>query len=131
MANHAQSTEGTSGTLGVITVVGALFMPVIFPLVMWLAQRKQNETVEGIAKETLNFQLTFIVGSIVTVIGLTILSFVGAYLGGWLGGFLGVTLWGLAYITLGIAYLVLMVKAAIKASNHEVYRFPFIVRVIR
>ena len=56
MANHAQPVEGASGTLGVITVVGALVMPVIFPLVMWLALRNQNEKVEEIAKETLNFQ---------------------------------------------------------------------------
>ena len=130
MANHGQSVEGTSGTLGVITVVGSLVMPIIFPLVMWLAQRNQNKTVEEIAKESLNFQLTFSVGSIVIMIGLAILSFVGAYLGSVIGGFLGVTLWGITYITLGIAYLVLMVKAAIKASNMEVYRFPFTVRLI-
>lgn len=130
MANHAQSVEGTSGTLGVITVVGSLIMPIIFPLVMWLAQRKQNKTVEETAKELLNFQLTFSVGSIVIMIGLSILSFVGAYLGSWIAGFLGVTLWGITYITLGIAYLVLMVKAAIKASNMEVFRFPFSVRLI-
>lgn len=130
MANHGQSVKGTSGTLGVITVVGSLVMPIIFPLVMWLAQRNQNKTVEETAKELLNFQLTFSVGSIVIMIGLAILSFVGAYLGSAIGGFLGVTLWGITYITLGIAYLVLMVKAAIKASNMEVYRVPFTVRLI-
>lgn len=131
MANHAQSVEDTSGTLGVITVIGGLFMPVIFPLVMWLAQRNQNEKVEKTAKEVLNFQLSFIVGSIAIMIGLTILSALGALLGNWIGALFSVTLMGLAYLTLGIAYLVLMVKATIKASKNEVYRFPFTVRLIR
>lgn len=131
MANHAESAQNSSGTLAVVTVLGSLFMPVIFPLVMWLAQRNQNETIEKTAKESLNFQLTFIAGSIVIMIGLTILSFVGAYLGDWISAFVSVTLMGLTYSTIGIAYLVLMVKAAIKASKEEVYRFPFTVRLIR
>jgi uncharacterized protein len=131
MANHAESVQDTSSTLNVITVIGGLLMPVIFPLVMWLAQRNQNEKVEQTAKEVLNFQLTFIVGSIVLMIGLMILSAIGALLGNWIGALFSVTLMGLAYITLGIAYLVLMVKATIMASKNEVYRFPFTVRLIR
>jgi uncharacterized Tic20 family protein len=130
MANHADSVETNSGTLGVITVIGGLLMPVIFPLVMWLAQRNQNAKVEQTAKEVLNFQLTFIVGSIVIMIGLMILSAVGTFVASWLGALFGVTLMVLAYVTLGISYLVLMVKAAIKASKNEVYRFPFTVRLI-
>jgi uncharacterized protein len=130
MANHIESAQNSSSTLAVVTVLGSLSMPVIFPLVMWLAQRNQNETIEKTAKESLNFQLTFIAGSIVIMIGLTILSFLGAYLGEWIGTFISVTLMGLAYFTIGIAYLVLMVKAAIKASKEEVYRFPFTVRLI-
>jgi uncharacterized Tic20 family protein len=131
MANHAESVESTSSTLAVITVIGGLFMPVIFPLVMWLAQRNQNEKVEETAKEVLNFQLSFIAGTIALMIGLTILSAVGALLGNWIGALFSVTLMGLAYFALGIAYLVLMVKATIKASKNEVYRFPFTVRLIR
>jgi uncharacterized protein len=130
MPNHAESVQNNSSTLCVITVVGSLLMPVIFPLVMWLALRTQNKTVEDTAKETLNFQLTFIAASIVIMIGLFILSALGALLGSFIGAFFGVVLWGFTYAALGISYLVLMVKATIAASKNEVYRFPFTVRLI-
>jgi uncharacterized Tic20 family protein len=131
MANHAETVQDSSSTvLGVVTVVAALPIPVIFPLVMWLAQRNQNAKVEQIAKEVLNFQLSFIVGSIAVMIGLMVLSAVGTFVASWLGALFGVTMMVLAYVTLGISYLVFMVKAAIKASKNEVYRFPFTVRLI-
>src|SRR2546422_10658166 len=109
MADHAESIVSNSSTLSVITVIGGFLVPVLFPLVMWLAQRNQNKTVEETGKEVLNFQLSFIALSIGTMIGLLILSAIGAFLATWIAALFGVVLMGLAYITLGITYLVLMV----------------------
>jgi uncharacterized Tic20 family protein len=125
------SSGESDSSLAVISVAVSIFIPIIFPFIMWLTQRNQNKHVEDTAKEVLNFQLTYVVGLIVLMIGLGILSFVGAMLSHGIGAFFGVMLMGLVNFSMGVAYLVFMIIAAIKVSKNESYRFPFTVRLIR
>lgn len=125
------ASVSSDSSLTVITVVVSIFIPIIFPLIMWLTQRNQNHQVEGTAKEVLNFQITYTVGLIVLMIALGILAFVGAMMSHGVGAFFGVMLMGLVNLVMGISYLVLMIIAAVKASKAESYRFPFTIRIIR
>lgn len=125
------ASASSDSSLAVITVVVSIFIPIIFPLIMWLTQRNQNRQVEGTAKEVLNFQLTYMVALIVIMIALGILSFLGALMSHGVGAFFGVMLMGLVNFIMGVGYLVLMIVAAVKASKVEAHRFPFTVRIIR
>ncbi len=127
-----QTSSATSDpSLAVVTVVVSIFLPIIFPLVMWLTQKNQNKHVESTAKEVLNFQITYVVGLIVIMIALGVLSLVGGLMSYGVGAFFGVMLMGLVNFVMGVTYLVLMIIAAVKASKTEDYRFPFAVRLIR
>ena len=131
-AVNAQASSGASdSSLAVISVVVSIFLPIIFPLIMWLIQKNQNKHVENTAKEVLNFQITYIVGLIIIMIALGVLSFVGGMMSFGVGAFFGVMLMGVANFVMGVAYLVLMIIAAVKAGKNESYRFPFTVRLIR
>lgn len=128
---HASSAAPSDSSLAVISVVVSMFLPIIFPLIMWLTQKNQNKHVENTAKEVLNFQITYIVGLIIIMIALGVLAFVGGMMSYGVGAFFGVMLMGVANFVMGVTYLVLMIIAAVKASKNESYRFPFTVRLIR
>jgi uncharacterized Tic20 family protein len=125
------SSESSDSTLAVISVVVSLFVPIIFPLIMWLTQRGQNKQTEETAKEVLNFQLTFFAGMVILMMALGVLSFIGALMSHGIGAFFGVMLMGFVNFVMGVGYLVLMIIAAVKVSKKESYRFPFAVRLIR
>ncbi|MBS3942393.1 MAG: zinc ribbon domain-containing protein [Actinobacteria bacterium] len=97
-------------------------LPVVGPLLVWLVKR-DHPFVDHHGREALNFQLSValytIVGVLASVpIGLLTLGI----------GFIGIAVLGVA---LGIAWLVLPVVAAVKASNGEGYRYPMTIRFVR
>lgn len=131
-AIQAKTESGnTDSSLTVVTVVVSIFLPIIFPLIMWLTQKNQNKQVEDTAKEVLNFQLTFTVAMITIMIALGVLSFAGAMLSYGVGAFFGIMLMGIVNMVMGVAYLVQMIIAAVKVSKNETYKFPFAVRLFR
>lgn len=102
--------------LGYLVVFGH-FLP---PLVILLAKGDEDPFLADQARESLNFQITFLLASIVAVVLIVVLylSCVGIPLG-WLLG-----------LSLPIAHLVLVLIAGLKASDGERYRYPVAIRFL-
>jgi hypothetical protein len=105
-------------TLALIAHLGTLagfifpFGNVIAPLVVWLVKKDQSRFVAVHALESLNFQISITIYAVVTVA----LCFI----------FIGL----LVLPALIIFQLIVIILAAIKASNGEYYRYPLCIRVI-
>jgi hypothetical protein len=85
--------------------------PVIGPLVVWLLKR-DDPWVEYHAKEALNFNISFLIWALIA--GISILLLVGLIL----------------LPAVAIAWFVLTIKAAIRTSNGEYYRYPLTIRFV-
>ena len=91
----------------------------IGPLIIWLMKKDTMPFVNDQAKEALNFAITVSIACVVLVM-LTILS-----LG--IGALLTIPL----MMAIGIAALVLVIIAAIKANEGVAYRYPFALRLVK
>ena len=89
------------------------FGNIIGPLVVWLMKKAESAEVDYHGKEALNFQISV---AIYAIIGLLLVFVV-----------IGIPL----LIALGIANIVFMIIAAIKASNGERYRYPCTIRFVK
>ena len=94
-------------------VAAYLFLGFVAPLVVLLVFGPRSAYVRAHAVESLNFNLTWLVYAIVGVI----LAFL----------LIGIPI----LIALGIAYLVLVVIASVRANNGEFFRYPLTIRFIR
>ena len=94
-------------------VAAYLFLGFVAPLIIRLVFGPRSAFVRANAVESLNFNLTWLLYGIVAVI----LAFV----------LIGIPI----LIVLGIAYLVLVIIASVRANNGEVYRYPATIRFIR
>ncbi|WP_028454184.1 DUF4870 domain-containing protein [Chitinilyticum litopenaei] len=101
-----------SNNMALLVWLGALFFGFIVPLIMYLV-KKDDDFVQDVSKEALNWSITAIIGYIA-----------GAILAVILVGFL-------IMFAVGIAHLVFCIIGAIKASNGESYRLPFNLRLIK
>ena len=110
-------SERTWGMLAHLSALAGLVLPlagiVIGPLVVWLARRDESEFVAGHAKEALNFNISVLLGALACM--LLMLVFIGFLLG----------------TALFIAWLVMTLIAAIKASEGHPYRYPFSLRLVK
>ncbi len=85
----------------------------VAPLVIWLVFKGRGPFLEDQAKESLNFQLTLL---IVTIVGaILVLVVVGIFV----------------LIAAGIAALVFEILAAVAVSKFEWYRYPVNIRFIK
>jgi uncharacterized Tic20 family protein len=82
------------------------------PLVVWLMKKDQDEFIDINGKEALNFNLSFLIYGIAA--GFLV--------------FLGIGLLLLPII--GVAWLVLVIVAGIKAASGEYYTYPLTMRLI-
>lgn len=109
--------ERTWGMLAHLSALAGLVVPligiVLGPLVVWLAKRDESVFVAAHAKEALNFNISVLLGAIVSM--LLMLVFIGVLLG----------------TALFIAWLVMTLVAAIKASEGHPYRYPFSLRLVK
>jgi uncharacterized protein len=109
--------ERTWAMLAHLSALVGLLMPllgmVLGPLVVWLARRDESPFVAEHAREALNFNISVLLGAVVC--GLLMLVFVGFLLG----------------TALFIAWLVMTLVAAIKASEGEIYHYPFSLRLVK
>ena len=149
MLSHLSSLLWIPLSLSPILLVG-LPIPVIFinilgPLIIWLLKKKQHPLIDTHGKESLNFQITMLLYSL--VIGLVLLLGVGSC---WLGfstnsnatlAFVGLglivagvglaTLGGLMGLLIWLGHLFLTLFASIKAKKGELYRYPYTIRLLR
>jgi len=93
----------------VIPAIGS----VIGPLIVWQIKKDLDPFVDRNGKEALNFQISMLIYGIVA--GLLCTVFIGCFL----------------LPLVGIADLVLLIIAAIKANNGEAYRYPVTIRLIK
>jgi uncharacterized Tic20 family protein len=118
-AHEAAPTENerTWGMLAHLSALAGLVMPligiVLGPLVVSLARGDQSPFVAAHAKEALNFNITVLLAAVVCT--LLMLVFIGFLLG----------------TALFIAWLVMTLIAAIKASEGHPYRYPFAFRFVK
>src|SRR6185437_11562779 len=101
--------------LGVLSHILAIVpgVGILGPLVIWLLKKDQYQFVEANARESLNFQLTIIIGWIIS--GILVVVFIG-----WL-------LFGV----LACLNVVLVIVATVKASENMIYRYPISLRLIK
>jgi uncharacterized Tic20 family protein len=93
--------------------VGLVPGHLIGPLVVWLIKRNDYPLVDEQGKESLNFQLS-----------MTIYGIVSAFLCLILIGYLLLPI-------LAVVDLILVIKASIRVSNGEEYRYPFTIRFLK
>ena len=89
------------------------FGNIVGPLLIWLFKKNEFEFVDDQGKESLNFQITITIAII-------------------LAGFSILLLIGILLLPLVLLFdLVMIIIAAIKASNGERYRYPLTIRLIQ
>jgi uncharacterized Tic20 family protein len=94
-------------------VAAYLFLGFVAPLIVLLVFGPRSAFVRANAVESLNFNLSWLLyGIIAVILALVLIGFV-------------------ILIVLGIAYLVLVIVASVKANNGEVYRYPATIRFVR
>lgn len=92
--------------------LGPLVVWIIAPLVVWLVFKDRSRFIDRHAKEALNMQISYAIYFLVATLSLLLL--------------IGIVL----LPAVGIAWLVLMIMATIKAANYEDYRYPAILRLV-
>ncbi len=102
--------SGDEKTLGLLAHLITFLSAFIGPLIIYLLKKDDSVFVSAHAKESLNFQITMLLVTIVLII-----SVVGIFL-----------LW-----LLGIIVLVLVIVATIKASEGRLYKYPLSIRFIK
>ncbi|HEY3379521.1 MAG TPA: DUF4870 domain-containing protein [Armatimonadota bacterium] len=95
---------------------------ILGPLVIWLILRDRDPSINQHGKESLNFQITF-------MIYMLVLSAVGFVVGVLTCG-LGFIPLGLLLGVLGIVQIVLVIQASVEAYNGRPYAYPMTIRFI-
>jgi uncharacterized protein len=93
-------------------VAAYLFLGFVAPLVVLLVFGQRSAFVRANAVESLNFNLSWLLYAIISVV----LLIVG----------IGILL----LLALGIAYVILIVLASIRANSGQLYRYPLTIRLI-
>lgn len=119
---------GESRTWAALTHLSAFvgawaFLAFAGPLVMWLLKRHEDPFVEHHGREALNFNLTVLVVGVVGA--LLAIPITIATLG------LGLIVLVPLAAAIALAWLVLTIVAAVRASDGEAYRYPMTIRFVR
>jgi len=120
------------------------FGSILLPLILWQTTKKDSEYIDHHGKEALNFNLSFFVYNIVAVFVLlgsvfgTIFSAASIEQTENFEDIAGILFSTGGFITaivvlsiIGIVKLILMIIAAIKANEGNLYRYPMIIRFIK
>ena len=86
---------------------------IIAPLVIWLIKRAKSSFIDDQGKEALNFQISMIIYAVISWILVTI--FIGYLL----------------LFAVGIFDIVMVIMAALKANEGEMFRYPLCIRFIK
>lgn len=108
--------EKTWGLFAHLSAFSGIIIPfgmVLGPLVVWLVGKDKSPFIDHHGKEALNFGITAAIAMAISA--LLILVLIGLVL--------------LPIVAVG--WIVLVIMATIKASNHEEYRYPLSIRFIK
>ena len=106
----ANAPTSDEKTMAVLSHILTLVAPVLAPLIIYLMKKNESAYVAEHAKESLNFQITAWLVTIVLII-----SVIGIFL-----------LW-----LVWIGVLICVIIATIKASDNKLYRYPLSIRLIK
>ena len=112
-AQPATPPTSDEKTVAVLAHILTLVSSFIAPLIIYLIKKDESSYVAYHAKESLNFQITLLLAYIVCFI--LIFVVIGLFL-----------IWAL-----GIAALILVIVATIRASEGKLYKYPFCIRLIK
>jgi uncharacterized Tic20 family protein len=93
---------------------------IVGPLIIWLLKRADSSAIDEHGKESLNFQISMLIYTAALAVAAFILMFV-------LIGFLLMPLLAVLYV----ADIVVVIIASLKASEGQLYRYPFTLRLIK
>jgi len=113
MDTEGERTHAMFCHLGALSGFVAPFGNIIVPLVLWLVKREASDFVDAHGKEALNFQISFMIYSLISAV--LILALVGIFL----------------LAALCIFDIVIVIIAGIKAKSGENFRYPLAIRFIR
>jgi uncharacterized Tic20 family protein len=108
--------ENSLGILCHLLALTTFLVPfgnILGPLVLWLIKRGSSPYLDELGKEVVNFNISWFIYSVIA--GLTLFILVGFLL-------LPIVL---------LMWLILVVVAAIKASEGKIYRYPLTIRLIK
>lgn len=103
--------------------VGIPLGNILGPLVVWLLKKNEFELVDDQGKEALNFQISLTLYGLLIVLAV-IVSFVSSLF------VLLVPLLALL-VVLALLNFVLLIVAAVRVSNGERHRYPFVIQFIK
>ena len=95
-------------------VIALPFAGIAAPLIVRATKGQESVWVDNHAKESLNFQITLLIGYAVSLVTIPCLG---------LGAFIG--------IAVALFGLVMAVIAGVKANNGEMYRYPVTLRLVK
>lgn len=117
-----QSASGVSpedrnwSTIAHLSALSGFIIPfgsILGPLVVWLIKKDQSPHIADQAREALNFNITIGIALIVSLCLMLV--------------FIGFLLFGVV----ALAWLVLVIVAAVKSSDGTLYRYPFTIRFLK
>lgn len=100
-------------TLAILTHLSGIFFSIIVPLIVWLTAKDTKPWLAEQSKEALNFQITVLIGYIVSSALMLVL----------IGFFTFMIVWVLS--------IVLSIVAAVRVSQGGDYRYPLTVRLVK
>jgi uncharacterized Tic20 family protein len=103
MAGHLAALAGFATAIGFV----------LGPLVVWAIRKDEYPLVDDQGKESLNFQISMLIYAVLLIPLVIVL--------------IGIPL----LVAWGVAELVLVVVASVRASNGERFRYPFTIRFVR
>ncbi|MGB2908507.1 MAG: DUF4870 domain-containing protein [Candidatus Aminicenantaceae bacterium] len=116
MAKMDESQEKTWGMFCHLSAFGFFVFPafgnILGPLVIWLIKKDESPYVDKQGKESLNFQISFTIYAFIA--GILALVIIGLFL----------------LLALGVAWVVLVIVATLKASNREEFQYPLSIRFL-
>jgi uncharacterized Tic20 family protein len=119
METTSTSTSSNVRTWTVLCHASALagfFVPwaghIVGPLVVWLVKRGESADIDTHGKESLNFQISMLIYSLIS--GVLCLILIGFFL----------------LALLHLLNLILVIIASIQASEGKLYRYPITIRLI-
>lgn len=107
--------ESDEKTMGMLAHILGGVTCIIGPLIIWLIKKEDSPFVDDQGKEATNFQITMLIGHIVSMI-------LGALTGGCASIILSPCVW--------LVSLIMGILGGLEANKGKAYRYPFALRLI-
>lgn len=96
---------------------------ILIPLILWLVGKDRGPLTNSEGKESVNFQITALIGYIAAIIVGSILTFVTAGILFFIGGLLQFAIW--------VTVVIFCIQGFTKAKDGHSYTYPFAIRLIK